>query len=73
MLPLRERPMTRTAAVIEEKLWTEAELAARYGLSPATLKTWRCRGRGPKYIKVGRAALYPQSEVARWEAGRRRQ
>jgi Helix-turn-helix domain len=65
--------MARTSAALEERLWSEDELAARYKLSPATLRTWRSRGRGPKFIKVGHRALYPETEVARWEAGRRRQ
>ena len=57
---------------LEERLWTEAELAQRYDMSPGTLKKWRCLGIGPRAIKVGRRALYPESEVARWEANRRR-
>jgi predicted DNA-binding transcriptional regulator AlpA len=60
----------KTAPV--ERLWTTAELAERYGMSPLTLRNWRCAGIGPRSIKVGRNALYPESEVARWEANRRR-
>src|SRR5260370_17007631 len=59
-------------ATLEERLWTEAELADRYSLSPATLRTWRSRGLGPRFIKVGHRALYPESHVARWEANPRR-
>ena len=44
---------------LEERLWTEAELAQRYDMSPGTLKKWRCLGIGPRAIKVGRRALYP--------------
>jgi hypothetical protein len=61
-----------TRTLLEERLWTEAELAERYAMSPNTLKKWRCIGIGPRAIKVGRRALYPESEVARWEANRRR-
>jgi predicted DNA-binding transcriptional regulator AlpA len=57
---------------LEEKLWTDRELAERYEMSPLTLRNWRCRGTGPRFIKIGRRALYPESEVARWEANRRR-
>jgi transcriptional regulator with XRE-family HTH domain len=59
-------------AVLEERLWTAEELAERYGMSPNTLRNWRCAGIGPRAIKVGRRALDPESEVARWEANRRR-
>lgn len=63
--------MARTAPPVE-RLWTAAELAERYGISPLTLRNWRYLGIGPRPIKVGRNALYPESEVARWEANRRR-
>jgi helix-turn-helix protein len=59
-------------AQLEERLWTPAELAARYGLSPLTLRNWRCLGTGPRAIKIGNRPLYPESEVARWEANRPR-
>lgn len=33
--------------------------AADYvGLSPATLSTWRSRGKGPIYVKLGRSVVY---------------
>ena len=64
--------MPAAAAPLEERLWTEDELAARYQMAPATLRNWRSLGIGPRAIKVGRRALYPESEVARWEATRRR-
>lgn len=33
--------------------------AARYiGCAPATLRTWRAQGRGPRYVKAGRVWYY---------------
>ena len=32
---------------------TEEEAADYIGVSPATLRSWRCRERGPRFIKVG--------------------
>ena len=58
-------------AELEEKLWTTAELAGRWHMSPWTLRDWRHQRRGPRSVRIGRQALYPQSEVARWEANRR--
>ncbi len=55
-----------------ERLWTDAELAERYQLSTLTLRNWRSLGIGPRAIKVGRRALYRDSEVARFEANRER-
>jgi predicted DNA-binding transcriptional regulator AlpA len=62
--------MSRTE--IEERYFTEAELAARYGLARKTLRNWRAEGRGPRWVKVGARPLYPASEVAKWEGHRRR-
>lgn len=62
--------MARTE--LEERLWTPADLAARYGLSLITLRNWRYERRGPRSIRIGGKPFYPQSEVARWEANRRR-
>ena len=50
-----------------ERLWTEAEVAERWALSPRTLRNWRYLRTGPKAIKVGRNPLYPESEIVRWE------
>lgn len=40
------------------------EMAAQYvGYSPATLRNFRSRGRGPRYIKDGRKILYRVSDL----------
>jgi hypothetical protein len=57
---------------LEEKLWTPAEVAERWNMSPVTLRNWRAQRRGPRAIHIAGRALYPQSEIARWEATRRR-
>jgi hypothetical protein len=40
-------------------LLTEAEVAPLLGVSPATLRSWRCRGIGPTYVKMGRGTKSP--------------
>lgn len=40
-----------------QKLTTQ-EAAAYLRLQPGTLEVWRCRGRGPKYQKLGRRVVY---------------
>ena len=50
-----------------ERLWSEEELAQRWHMSPRTLRNWRYLRTGPRAVKVGRNALYPESEVIRWE------
>jgi hypothetical protein len=37
---------------------TETEAAARLGLKVATLRAWRTKGRGPAYVRLGRAIRY---------------
>lgn len=37
---------------------TTTEAAAYLRLQPGTLEVWRCRGRGPKYQKIGRRVIY---------------
>jgi hypothetical protein len=59
-------------AELETRLWTPDEVGARYGLALKTLRNWRASGIGPGYIRVGRRVLYPESELAHFEANRRR-
>src|SRR5687767_5929214 len=37
---------------------TEIEAATRLALSVATLRAWRHRGRGPRFVRFGRAVRY---------------
>lgn len=41
----------------------EKEVSRLLRLSPATLRSWRCRGKGPVFVKVGRRVLYPLPEL----------
>ena len=44
------------------------EQAGQYvgGLSPVTLQTWRSRGDGPPFLKVGRLVRYRRSDLDAW-------
>jgi len=42
---------------------TEQEVARRLKLSVATLRSWRHRRRGPRYVRLGRAVRYLASDV----------
>lgn len=37
------------------------------GISAETLKGWRRRGVGPRYIKVGRLVRYAPADLAAWK------
>lgn len=42
---------------------TEVQVAQRLGLSVATLRAWRHRGTGPRFLRFGRAVRYLQSDL----------
>lgn len=42
-----------------EPLLNDEQAAERLCVSTATLRSWRCRGIGPKFIKMGRGAKAP--------------
>ena len=39
------------------------EAAEKLGLSPGTLEVWRCLGKGPRYIKIGRRVGYDLKDL----------
>lgn len=49
---------------------TPEELAAFLSVNIDTLKKWRCIGKGPSNVKLGRRTLYPKVDVIEWIEGR---
>ena len=45
-------------AVRQVEPLTEVDAAARLGLKVATLRAWRHQGRGPAFVRLGRAIRY---------------
>lgn len=49
--------------------------AAMIGISPTTLRIWRCVGKGPKFTKLGETkqagVVYSEDDVLAWLAGRK--
>lgn len=41
----------------------ESQVADRLGLSVATLRAWRHRGTGPRFLRFGRAVRYLPSDL----------
>lgn len=55
------------ARLIEDQLLTTAEVALILRLPPATLRTWRYQGIGPRSFHLGpRGIRYKSSDVATW-------
>ena len=42
---------------------TEHEVATQLGLSVATLRAWRLKRRGPRYVRFGRAVRYLAADI----------
>jgi predicted DNA-binding transcriptional regulator AlpA len=47
----------------QSALRTEDETAARLNMKPQTLARWRVEGRGPRYVKCGRAVRYRDADI----------
>jgi hypothetical protein len=47
---------------------TEAQLGARYGKKPETIRDWRKHRKGPQHFKAGDTVLYRMTDVLAWEA-----
>ena len=45
---------------------TEQEAARILGLSIATLRAWRLKSKGPRFVRFGRAVRYLESDIARY-------
>ena len=46
-----------------ERAITETEAATMLAMSVKTLRAWRCKGRGPRFVKFGRAVRYLPSDM----------
>jgi predicted DNA-binding transcriptional regulator AlpA len=50
-----------------ETAFTEKELAEKWNLSRKTLQSWRLKGLGPRFIKMGKAVRYLELDVYAFE------
>ncbi len=53
----------------DPKYLTVEEVAERYRgiVSVWMLRSWRLKGAGPNFVKLGRVILYPVDELDAWE------
>lgn len=64
-------PVAELESLKRKEFLTEEEAAKLFSLSAATLKTKRCRGGGPSYIKDGGRVLYPRKGLQAYLDARR--
>ena len=57
------------ALMADSKFLTPEEVSERYrgGISVGTLRNWRAMRIGPTFVKIGKAVLYPISELDAWD------
>ena len=46
---------------------TDIEVAVRLGVSRFTVRSWRLKGVGPRFLKMGRAVRYRPEDVQEYE------
>ena len=49
-----------------DKYLTPKRVSEVFDIAIGTLANWRCQGRGPEYVKLGRKILYPIDSLDRW-------
>ena len=59
-------PTAATSEHAIEPLLSSKELANILGLREATLENWRLKGRGPRFVAVGRKVGYRPCVVRAW-------
>lgn len=64
-------PVAEIETLKRKEFLTEDEAAKLFSLSAATLKTKRCRGGGPSYIKDGGRILYSRKSIQAYLEARR--
>lgn len=57
------------------KIISSNDAAACIGVTPATLRFWRCKGKGPRFIKLGESkqagVCYDPADIEAWKAARK--
>jgi len=47
------------------------EAAAYLGVAAGTLEVWRCKGRGPRYSKLGKVVVYDPTDLDAFRESRK--
>jgi predicted DNA-binding transcriptional regulator AlpA len=58
---------TQHASESSERVLSDAQVAERLGVSPFTVRAWRHKGMGPRFMKMGRAVRYRARDVEAFE------
>ena len=58
--------MSETLPIAADPLLNERQVATLTGMSVRSLQTWRLRGGGPAYVKLGTAVRYRRADIDAW-------
>ena len=70
-MPSPPTSSVRPSLTHENRGITEADAAYRLGLKVATLRAWGRQGRGPAFLRLGRAVRYLPVDLDAFAAGSR--
>lgn len=62
--------MTRPVMTTSSDEMTSDQVAERLGVQSQTVRAWRLRGAGPRFMKVGRRVVYRSADVEAFEVER---
>lgn len=62
--------MAKPSPITVIKLHTEKQESDRLGISTRTLQSWRIKGGGPPFLKIGAAVRYNPDQVDAWLSSR---
>jgi len=65
-ISLSEQPACQSSRLNIHRLHTEKEEAERLNLSVRTLQSWRYKGGGPPYLRLGSVVRYDPVRVDAW-------
>ena len=63
MMPVERDTTASVTFTAGHRPLVEAEAAARLGLKVATLRAWRHQGKGPAFVRLGRAIRYLTADI----------
>lgn len=50
----------------DDELLSNDQAAAMLRQRPQTLRSWRCRARGPRFMKLGSRVYYRRADIVQW-------
>ena len=56
-----------SASPSRNRILTDVAVAERLGVSRFTVRSWRLKGVGPRFLKMGRAVRYRSEDVDEYE------